>query len=404
MRVLINILATEGAKTGIGHYTTQLVRCLRAQLGPEAVGCFPGFWMRQARRAWAGIRPWFAGNARPAGSLPAGADPAPANRRTWRTRLLRNLRRHGRSLMLRSFRSYCRSGPFDLYHEPNFIPLPGDVPTVATLHDLSVLLHPQWHPADRVAHFERCFHKGLAQCVHFLAISEFGRQEVIRTLGLRPEQVTRTYMGIRPGLGPLPAAAVRGTLARLGLPQRYLLYLGTLEPRKNVLTLLRAYCTLPEPLRARYPLLLVGAWGWNAADVAAYLHNTARHKGVLHLGYLADEHLPALYNGARALAFPSRYEGFGLPPVEMLACGGAVLASTAGAVAETAGAAAALIAPDDLDGWRAALARVLGDDDWWRQLRQGACAAARPFTWERCAEQTLDAYRRILAGHGRMAA
>src|SRR5262249_36572360 len=157
-------------------------------------------------------------------------------------------------------------------------------------------------------------------------------------------------------------------------PERYLLYLGTLEPRKNVLTLLRAYCSLPGGLRRRYPLLLVGGWGWNAADVAAYLHETARHRGVLHLGYLADKYLPAVYNGARALAFRWLYEGFGLPPVEMLACGGAVLASTAGAVVETAGAQAHCIEPHDLDGWRRALWRVLTDDDWWQGLRAGATA------------------------------
>src|SRR5207244_7898215 len=116
----------------------------------------------------------------------------------------------------------------------------------------------------------------------------------------------------------------------------------------------------------------------------------------LHLGYLADQYLPAVYNGARALAFPSLYEGFGLPPVEMLACGGAVLASTAGAVVETAGAQAHCIEPHDLDGWRRALWRVLTDDDWWQGLRAGATAVASPFTWQRCAVDTLAAYRRAL--------
>jgi alpha-1,3-rhamnosyl/mannosyltransferase len=111
---------------------------------------------------------------------------------------------------------------------------------------------------------------------------------------------------------------------------------------------------------------------------------------------VADADLPALYGGARALAYPSLYEGFGLPPVEMLACGGAVLASTAGAVAETAGARAHLVRPLDVGGWRDALARVCRDNGWWRQLRQGAAEAARPFTWERCAADTLRVYRLLL--------
>src|SRR5262249_54971898 len=133
-------------------------------------------------------------------------------------------------------------------------------------------------------------------------------------------------------------------------------------------------------------------WGWGVADVAAFLDSEARHRGVVHLGYVPDGDLPALYNGARALAYPSFYEGFGLPPVEMLACGGAVLASTGGAVAETPGARAHLIEPLDVAGWRDALLRVCTDDGWWASLREGAVEAARPFTWECCAADTLRAY------------
>jgi glycosyltransferase involved in cell wall biosynthesis len=395
MRVLINASAAAGTRTGIGHYTKQLVRCLRAQAAADEMRCFPSGLVRKARAVWTRVRPWLAREGRPrpeAEAAPRRAAPG------WRGRAVGRLRQYGQALMAASFRSACRQARYDVYHEPNFIPFACDVPTVATLHDLSVLLHPEWHPADRVAHFERRFHRGLAQCVHFLAISEFGRQEVIRAFNLRPEQVTRTYMGVRPGLGPLPEAAVQAMLRRLGLPPRYLLYLGTIEPRKNVLTLLRAYCSLPEWLRREYPLLLVGGWGWNAGNVAAYLDGEAKHRGVLHLGYVPEQHLAALYGGARALAFPSFYEGFGLPPLEMLACGGAVLASTAGALAETVGGQAHLIDPHDVSGWRAALVRVLQDDDWWQSLRQGAVEAAGPYTWEQCAADTLRVYRTLAEG------
>jgi alpha-1,3-rhamnosyl/mannosyltransferase len=284
---------------------------------------------------------------------------------------------------------------FDLYHEPNFIPLPSDCQTLVTICDLSVLLHPEWHPVDRVRHFERHFHNGLKRCAHFLAISDWGRREIVETLGLPLDRVTRTYMGIRPGLGPLSPTQIAGSLRHLGLPQRYLLYLGTLEPRKNLLVLLRAYCSLPAPVRDRWPLVLAGGWGWNTADLAHFYHNEARHRGVRHLGYLPEEHLAAVYNGARALVYPSLYEGFGLPPLEMMACGGAVLASTAGAVAETCGGKAHLIQPHDLDGWRRGLERILTDDEWWRSLRQGVAEVARPFTWDNCAADTLRVYRRL---------
>ena len=144
--------------------------------------------------------------------------------------------------------------------------------------------------------------------------------------------------------------------------------------------------------------MLSGSWGWNAGDVARFLEEEGRSRGVLHLGYVAEQHLAALYNGARALVFPSFYEGFGLPPLEMLACGGAVIASTAGAIAETVGRRAHLVDPRDLDGWRDAMRRVAEDDEWHRALRDGAEDVARPFTWEACAADTLRAYRAVHAG------
>jgi alpha-1,3-rhamnosyl/mannosyltransferase len=388
MRVLINALAAAGARTGVGHYIAQLVRCLEDQAGPGTIDSFPGPLLRQAWRVWAKARP------RLVEERPRARETGRPGKPGWRGRWLGRLRVCGRAVLAHRFRAASRRG-YDLYHEPNFIPFACGLPTVATIHDLSALLHPEWHPADRAAHFERHFHQGLKRCDHFLAISECARREIIQTLGLRPERVTRTYMGVRPGLGPLPRAHVAAALARLGLPPRYLLYLGTLEPRKNVLTLLRAYCALPDRVRSEYPLVLVGGWGWNSGDVADYLDRAARHRGVRHLGYLPESELAVLYNGARTLAFPSFYEGFGLPPVEMLACGGAVLASTAGALAETVGDQAHLVEPLDVDGWRDALLRVTTDDDWWQFLRHGAVEHARRFTWEQCAADTLGVYRKL---------
>jgi alpha-1,3-rhamnosyl/mannosyltransferase len=392
MRVVVNQLAALGQKTGVGHYTAELLRCLRRQAGPDQVDGFPTGWVGRARAVCANLRP----RLEPRGSASPG-QPGPPPRLLARMRgaALHHLRRLGRALTARYFRLVCSRRRYDLYHEPNFIPLAADRPTVVTIHDLSVLLHPEWHPADRVAHFERHFLRSLGQCAHFLTVSEFGRQEVIHTLNIAPERVTRIYNGIRPALSPLPDEQVAPVLRELGLPPCYLLCLGTIEPRKNLLMLLHAYCSLPAELRERWPLVLAGGWGWNTMAIADYLHREARHRGVLHLGYLPERHVAAVYNGARALVFPSRYEGFGLPPVEMMACGGAVLASTAGALVETVGRRAHLIDPDDIDGWRAALARVVQDDDWWRSLRRGVVELARPYTWQRCAADTLQVYRSL---------
>jgi alpha-1,3-rhamnosyl/mannosyltransferase len=318
-----------------------------------------------------------------------------ARRSRWREILRSAVKTCGRAVLRRYLIHQLRRTPHDLYHEPNFIPLPGPAPTVATIHDLSALQHPQWHPVDRVRHFERYFHRGLRHCSHFLSISEWGKTQIVRELGVPGDRVTCTYMGVRPGLRPLPREEVTRGLGELGLPPTYLLYLGTIEPRKNVATLLRAYCDLPAWVRQRCPLVLVGGWGWKTREVARQFEDEARHKGVVHLGYLPDDRLGVVYNGARALVFPSFYEGFGLPPVEMMACGGAVLASTAGAVAETAGGQAHLIEPLDVVGWRQAMQRVILEDDWHAELCRGAVEHAAPYTWEACARATWKVYRSV---------
>ncbi len=395
MRVVLNQWAAAGRKTGIGHCVAQLMHFLPQEAGDDEVSLFPPAWVQRYRDLWGRLSNDGAAGPSVPGAPAAGA---PRRLRTWARSLLRGV---GRTVNAWHFRQYCRRRRIDLYHEPNYIPFPSDVPTVSTLHDLSVLLHPEWHPADRVAHYERHFADTLSRCVHFLTVSEFTRQEVIRYLNVPPERVTRVYNGTRPNLAPLPRPQVEEALHRLGLPPRYLLHVGTIEPRKNLLMLMRAYCALPAPVRERWPLLLVGSWGWNIGEIQAYWHGEGRHRGVLHVGYVSEDDLAAVYNGARALLCPSLYEGFGLPPVEMLACGGAVITSTAGALVETAGGRAHLLDPADTDGWRDALARVTADDDWWQGLRRGAVEAARRFTWRRSAAETWAVYRAVHAGlHG----
>jgi glycosyltransferase involved in cell wall biosynthesis len=380
MRVVVNCLAAAGRKAGIGHYAVQLVRGLRHRAGEDQIEVFPSPWIR----GLCGLCDRYKGSAR--------SSKTPLQMGGVRRKCFREF---GRALLHRHFRQRHRPDSCDLYHEPNFIPLPSDLPTVATLHDLSVLLYPEWHPADRVTHYERHFRAGLEQCVHFFTDSDYTRQEIIRTLNLPPERITRTYVGVRPDLRPLSAQETARVRRNLGLPPRYLLYMGTLEPRKNILMLMRVYCSLPAAARERWPLVLVGGWGWRTEAIADYYENEARYKNVRRLGYVADDQVAAIYNGARALVYPSLYEGFGMPPMEMLACGGAVLASTAGPIVETVGRQAHLIPAVDFDGWRAALMRVVTDDDWCQSLRQGAVEVARPYTWDRCAAETLRVYRKI---------
>jgi alpha-1,3-rhamnosyl/mannosyltransferase len=284
----------------------------------------------------------------------------------------------------------------DLYHEPNYFPLRTRLPIVVTVHDLSAVLHPEWHPAGRVALFEREFLPRVRQFAHVLTVSDAARAEIIRTFNLPPERVTRAYNGVRSGLRPRMAVEIVPTLQRLGLPSAYLLHVGTLEPRKNLLMLLKAYVALPAELRGQCPLVLVGPWGWRFEELAGYYESEAKHRNVIHLGYVSEADLPAVYAGARALVFPTWYEGFGMPAAEMLACGGAVLASATPALSEVLGGCGFRIDPADADGWHVAMQRAITDDDWLNSLRTGAVDRAAEFTWANCARDTVVGYAAAL--------
>jgi alpha-1,3-rhamnosyl/mannosyltransferase len=208
--------------------------------------------------------------------------------------------------------------------------------------------------------------------------------------------VTTVHCGIAPSFRPRSPQEITAVRERLGLPARYLLYVGTIEPRKNLTTLLRAFCDLSAELRDACPLVLGGAWGWKSELERELFESEARHRGVRYLGYVADEDLPGLYAGAEALFYPSHYEGFGLPPVEMMACGGAAVVSTADAVREVVGTHAPLLEPDDLAGWRNAMRRAITDREFLAPYRRGALAHAARFNWDAAARQTHAVYQAVL--------
>jgi glycosyltransferase involved in cell wall biosynthesis len=388
MRVLINTLCTVGNKAGVGHYASQLVAGLM-RLAPHEIATYPSGLSGAVLRAWISQYVTYEARRKRPGLLARGE--AFAHRAA-----LAVACRVGRRLRPDPFRTALGRGAFDLYHEPNFIPLPCETPTLASVHDLSVLLHPEWHPAARVAAFAPIFAGGLSHCARLFAISEAGKREIVRHLGWPADKVTVTPMGVRPGLRRVEGEELAATLRSLGLSEGYLLHVGTLEPRKNVLMLMKAYCALPAGVRERCPLVLAGSAGWNSADVHSYLQDEARHRNVRWLGYVEEGRFAALYSGARALLFPTLYEGFGMPAVEMMATGGAVVASTADALVEVArGSSAHLIDPHDADAWREAMLKACTQTDWLRTLAHGAEAHAAAFTWDRCAELTLAAYREI---------
>ncbi len=393
MRIVVNRMSASGQLTGVGHYTRELCQAVTSCAGDNSCTLFPGslLWpgvragrsllplLRQFRAQWALAGGWGLLRSLLRGAVRVGRQVSRLAREEWR----------------RYVRATLTPRHYDLYHEPNYIPLPCDLPAAITIHDLSVLLYPQWHPAARLARYERDFRTGLARSAFVFTDSEYVRFQVIHLLNVPAERVRCLYPAVRATMRPLSDQAITSGLRRLGLSRGYFLHVGTIEPRKNLLMLMEAYCSLPRSVRERHPLILAGPWGWGTKKVANYYETVARHRGVRHLGYVSESMLPILYNGARCLAYPSHYEGFGLPPVEMLACGGAVLASDIATLTETLGDSAAFIASGDADGWRDALIRAASDEAWIQTLREGIVQASA-YCWRTTARQAWEGYAHFL--------
>ena len=279
-----------------------------------------------------------------------------------------------------------------VYHETALTPAAtgGRLPQVFTLQDLSLLTHADLHPRERVLFARMFLKRRLQQVDRVIVPSAYVRTQACDLLGIAPGRITAIADAPDPFFSPRPAQLVRRTRRRLQLPERYLLFVGTAEPRKNLTTLVAALARMTEPAA-----LVVAGWeGWGQRD----WHAGLAAGRVITTGYVDEETLAALYTGARAFVYPSLYEGFGLPVLEAMSCGCPVICSTASCLPETAGDAALLCAPRDVAAWADAMQQVMGDDALCRDLTQRGFAHAARFSWHETARQTLTVFEQAAAG------
>jgi alpha-1,3-rhamnosyl/mannosyltransferase len=230
-----------------------------------------------------------------------------------------------------------------------------------------------------------------------LTDSQFIRDEVIALLGADARKVMAVPLGASEGCVPADQEESAPVLARYDLAYRnYLLTVGTLEPRKNLIQVLRAYRALPERFQAQVPLAMAGLRGWKSEALDRELAAVRSRGRVRVLGYVPEADLYRLYSGALAFVYPSLYEGFGLPPLEAMACAAPVIVSNRSSLPEVVGEAGVLCDPDDVDELRDAILRVAEDPGERERLIHAGLAQAGQFSWDRCASQTIEAYRRSL--------
>lgn len=281
-----------------------------------------------------------------------------------------------------------------IVHGPNYF-LPSSAETgIITVHDLSVLRYPETHPKARVQAFEREFSNSLARAVHVITDTETVRQELISDLSLRPENVSAVWLGVDQRFRPHSAEELAAPLSRLGLtPGGYGLCVSTLEPRKKIGELVTAWRLLPLAVRSRHQLVLAGGKGWLNDHLHQTISGGVEEGWLRHLGFVEEDLLPALYAGAAVFAYPSIYEGFGLPPIEAMASGIPTVVAGRSCLPEVCAAAAEYVDPDDVVNFSRALERLLSDDQRRASAISRGLARSKTFTWQRCTDGTVSVYR-----------
>lgn len=287
-----------------------------------------------------------------------------------------------------------------LLHSPDFIPPAfGAARTVITVHDLNFVHFPHYLTADALRYYAGQIEWAVSRADHILADSCQTRNDLLDLLDVPPEKVTTVHLAADERFRPLSDSTLH--LGRYGLAPGYILFVGTLEPRKNIPTLLSAYRNLLDRGATVAPLVLVGQRGWLADDIYDALDALKLGEQVRILDDVAGlEALVHLYNGASILALPSFYEGFGLPVLEAMACGTPVVAANRGSLPEIVEDAGLLFAPEDHVELAAAIERVLADGSLRADLIAKGRSRAADFTWAETARQTLEVYRQVLSDAG----
>lgn len=377
MRIALNATSLLSPLTGIGQYTYQLAQGLRARQEVELDMFYGNGWSKDLR------------------------DRPMVHIKTLKTLLKKFVpQTYAVSRVYQQYRFNGRAHNKlgGLYHEPNFLAFKYKGPLVLTVHDLSWIRFPETHPKDRVEAMNKYFQNGLERASMIITDSQFVKNELKDLFRIDDARIQSIPLGVESLFRPQTSAETLPVLQRLGLThQKYILAVGTLEPRKNLQAALLAYMQLPAQMRKHFPLVLVGMKGWHTSSLEKQMAPLVASGEIRLLGYLQREDLATVTAGALSLVYPSIYEGFGLPPLEAMACGVPVIASNVSSLPEVVGDTGLLVEPHDIDSITKAIETMIAAPDIRQQSSQKALLRSANFSWDACVDQTMDIYKRVLS-------
>lgn len=373
MKACLDISAGLAQSAGIGRYARQLALALQERASQSGLA-LSLFHNHQAN------------NRLPVALEALPRSTAPLRNKAWRLFIMGGLPMPG------SWRGAIDG--CDLFHGTDVIAPRLNIPTLITIHDLTTYRFPQHHSLFNRLYLRWALPVMARRSQAIIADSYATQQDIVAFLDVPDAKVTAIHLGVDASFFSLrEPAIIDADLATLGIRTPFLLAVGTLEPRKNLLTLLRAYSTLPPSVP---PLLLVGKHGWGKTSLIDAIAQLGIKDRVHITGYVPDAVLPSLYNAAEIFVYPSLYEGFGLPVLEAMACGAPVITSNVSSLPEVAGNAAVQVDPSRADDLAEAIRTLLESPDMRTRMRQAGIERSQCFTWDKCAQETLDVYHRVL--------
>jgi glycosyltransferase involved in cell wall biosynthesis len=372
MRVGINaLLLTKQAgyrQTGVSRYIRRLIEALPNELSDDELIVYSGRGTEpvgageQWRRSWWPVDDPFA-------------------RVAWESSLLPFAARRDR---------------LDLFHGTvNVLPTRLNARSAVTIHDLALLRWPEQTPARRHRYLARAIPAAVKRADRVIAVSEATKADIVELLGVDPVKVAVTHLGVEDRFKPASAKRIKAAREVYGIEEPFVLYVGTLEPRKNLPNLLRAFARIQREIP--HTLALAGAEGWKTREFREAVEEVSLGDRLRLLGFVDERDLPALYSAADLFAFPSLYEGFGLPVLESMACGTPVVTSNISSLPEVGGDAALLVEPSDVEGIGQAILSGLTDKELRGRLVAAGKKRAARFTWQATAKATAAAYREALS-------
>jgi glycosyltransferase involved in cell wall biosynthesis len=298
-----------------------------------------------------------------------------------------------------TFPRLVRRAELDLLHSLHYTqPVLLGCPSIVTIHDMTFFLFPDLHTRSKRMFFPFAIRSSVRRADALIAISESTRQDSIRLLGVSPQKIFTTQLGITDEFRVVKDNELLVKVReKYDLPEAFVLYVGLVEPRKNIPFLIRAYKSLVDE-GIKHNLVIVGRIGWMSQEVFKQIEELGLEDRVQFTGYMPQDDLPMVYNLASLFVYPTKYEGFGLPALEAMACGTPVVTTAISSLPEIVGDAGMLIPPGDEQALAGAMAEVLSDPSLYNQLRTRGLQRSEHFTWERTAQETLKVYQQVLMG------